>query len=48
MKVRCTKNLRAISFEIPPHEEPINYAKKKLREMTGKRRLVGWTFESVV
>ncbi len=48
MKVRCTKNQRAISFEIPPHEEPIPYAKSKLRVMTGKKILRGWSFETVV
>lgn len=48
MKVRCTKNLRAISFEIPPHEDPIPYAKNKLREMTGKKKLRGWSFETVL
>jgi len=48
MKVRCTKNLRAISFEVPPGKDPIPYAKNKLREITGKKRLVGWELETVL
>jgi len=48
MKVKCTKNQRAISFEVPPGQDPTEYGKKKLRELTGRKRLVGWSLETVL
>ena len=48
MEIRCVKNGWAIRFEVPPGEDPTDYGKKKLRVLTGKKRLVGWEFETVV
>ena len=48
MEIKCTKNGWTIRFEVPPGIDPTEHGKKKLRELTGKKRLIGWEFVTVL
>ena len=46
MEIKCVKNGWVIRFEIPTGEDPIPYAKNRLKELSGKTAYK-WEYEVV-
>lgn len=45
-EIRCVKNGQGIRFEVPPGENPKDYAKKKLEKMY-KKRPYNWEYQEI-